>query len=82
MVKHTTSHTKVGIGSQVVIYRKGQKNKTKHLHVVGEFEADPSEGKISSASPLGQAMLNKKKGDLVVVQAPSKQIEWIIQQIK
>ena len=38
--------------------------------IVGEDEADIQKGKISVASPLGGALLGKKPGDEVVVQAP------------
>ncbi|MRR31701.1 transcription elongation factor GreA, partial [bacterium] len=32
--------------------------------------ANPSEGKISNESPLGKALINKKTGDKVQVEAP------------
>jgi transcription elongation factor GreA len=38
--------------------------------IVGEDEADIQKGKISVSSPLGRALLGKKPGDEVVVQAP------------
>jgi transcription elongation factor GreA len=38
--------------------------------LVGSTEADPSAGRISSVSPLGQALLGRKAGDVVVVDAP------------
>ncbi|MCD4744461.1 MAG: transcription elongation factor GreA [Desulfobacteraceae bacterium] len=38
--------------------------------IVGEDEADIQKGKISVASPLGRALLGKKPGDEVVLQAP------------
>ena len=38
--------------------------------VVGSTEADPAHGKISDESPVGKALLGKKLGDTVVVEAP------------
>lgn len=38
--------------------------------VVGSTEADPRDGKISDESPVGRALLGKKVGDEVIVEAP------------
>ena len=38
--------------------------------VVGSTEADPRDGKISDESPVGKALLGKKIGDEVIVEAP------------
>ncbi|MFZ1721713.1 MAG: GreA/GreB family elongation factor [Microgenomates group bacterium] len=50
--------------------------------MVGEYESNPAEGKISSVSPLGKALIGKKKGDTVQVEAPSGKISYEILQIK
>lgn len=39
--------------------------------IVGDWEADPSAGKISLLSPLGKAVANKKVGDGVVMEIPA-----------
>jgi transcription elongation factor GreA len=39
--------------------------------IVGSTEANPFEGKIGNESPVGRAVLGKKKGDVVTVQSPS-----------
>lgn len=41
------------------------------FHIVGSAEADPIEYKISNESPVGEALLGKKVGDIVEVQVPS-----------
>ena len=46
--------------------------------VVGSTEADPGEGKISDESPLGKALLGKKIGDEVVVDAPAGELKFKI----
>lgn len=38
--------------------------------LVGSVESDPFAGRISSVSPLGQALLGRKRGDIAVVDAP------------
>lgn len=81
VVQQTTSRTKVGIGSQITVVIKGKKTK-KTLFIVGEFEAEPGEGKISAVSPLGKALMGKKKGDVVTVSAPAGDQEYQIVDIK
>lgn len=49
--------------------------------VVGEWEADPKEKKISHESPLGKALLGKKVGEKVEVEAPAGKIIYTIEAI-
>lgn len=58
----------VEMGSQVVI-KIGEKKET--FTVVGEWEADPTEKKISHESPLGKALLGKTVGSEIEVEAPA-----------
>jgi transcription elongation factor GreA len=41
--------------------------------VVGSLEADPTAGRISASSPLGQALIGRRRGDVAVVEAPKGQ---------
>lgn len=82
VVKNTKSNSKVGMGSTVVVQLAGKKGKTFTYHIVGEFEAEPNEGKVSIDSPLGSALLGKKKDDKVVVKAPAGEISYVILDIK
>ncbi len=59
---------KVLIGSKVEILINGDKNE---YTVVEALESDPLKGKLSSESPIGKALLNKKKGDSCQVEMPS-----------
>lgn len=59
----------VGIGSLVTLRNKRNKAEFTIL-LVNSVEADPDNDKISSASPLGAALLGAKKGDVVRVEAP------------
>ncbi len=49
--------------------------------VVGSTEADPMNGKISDESPLGKALLGKKIGDEVIVDAPAGELKFKILEI-
>ena len=53
---------KVGIGSTVIIEKKGVTG-TKKYKVVGSEEVDIANNKISFNSPIGEAMRDKEKGD-------------------
>ena len=62
-----TSNHAVKLGSTVTLHSNGKKEV---FTVVGEWEADPMEKKISHESPLGKALLGKKVGEKVEVDAP------------
>ncbi len=50
--------------------------------IVGSPEADPAHDKISNESPVGRAVLGKRKGDTVTVQAPACTLKYTIKGIK
>jgi len=70
----------VEVGSTVVI-KEGRRTEEKYL-IVGAAEANPREGKISHASPLGQALLGAKAGQKVEVSAPSGAFSVKIVEVK
>jgi len=69
---------KVKLGCKVMV-----KNNDKDLifHLVGEWEADPTNAKISHQSPLGKSLLGKSIGDRVEVEAPAGKIIYTITKI-
>ena len=71
--KVITSHPKglVDVGCKVTIHMNGKKDV---FHVVGEWEADPASKKISHSSPLGKALMGKKVGEKIEVEAPAGKI--------
>lgn len=71
----------VGMGSTVRVKIKGKTSKEMKVTLVGEFEADPEEGKISVVSPMGKALMGKKKGDSVSVKAPAGEVTYEIVEI-
>jgi transcription elongation factor GreA len=60
---------KVGLGSTVTIY-DGTKNEEMEYQLVTSEESDVAAGKISTTSPIGRALLNKKVGDIAMVVTP------------
>ncbi len=69
------SKKKVDIGCKVTLHLKGKKE---IFTIVGEWEADPAQKKISHSSPLGKALIGKKVGDKVEVEAPVGKIVYKI----
>ena len=59
----------IQLGSKVTIQEEGSDKKESFI-IVGATEANPSEGKISNESPLGEALLDHVKNDVVTVEAP------------
>ena len=53
----------VRVGSTVTLRTKDNRRRT--YQVVGPAEASPADGRISHESPVGQALLGKKRGDTV-----------------
>lgn len=75
VVKKSNGSRQVGVGSKV----KVKAGKTEHIfHIVGEWEADPKEKKISHESPLGKALVGKGVGDRVEVSAPAGKVAYEI----
>lgn len=72
------SHATVGIGCKVTVAVNGS---THDYSVVGEWEANPEEKKISPDSPLGKALIGRKVGDTVTVEAPAGLIVYTIKKI-
>ena len=59
--------SKVSVGSIVVLFNV-ERNKEFTYHIVGSYETDPANGKISDSSPIGAALLGAREGDEVVVE--------------
>ncbi len=70
--------TQVDIGSTVTLKCDGQ---NKVYRIVGSKEADPLNGKISNESPMGQALLNRKKGESVSIPAPGGNKQCVVVKI-
>lgn len=60
----------IGMGSRVSVQKLGEKSDAHAYTIVGAEEADMLSGKISYHSPLGSALMGKKKGDEFSFQTP------------
>ena len=69
------------IGSRVRL-KDMDANETIEYHIVGSAEANPAEHKLSNESPVGKAIIGKKKGDVVEVAAPRGSLKFKILEIK
>ena len=72
------SSGKIDIGTKVTV-KIGAKSQI--FTIVGEWEADPANKKISHSSPLGTVLMGKQKGDAVTVEAPAGKITYEILEI-
>lgn len=61
----------ISIGSTVTIKNKFS-NQNETYSIVSTYESDPFENKISNKSPLALSLIGKSKGDIVIVEAPTK----------
>ncbi len=73
------SKTAVDLGCRVTLHIDGKKEM---FTIVGEWEADPKEKKISHSSPLGKALLGKRIGEKIEVSAPAGKLVYKIMHIE
>ena len=71
----------VSIGSTVKVLYIDDKEEEVYK-IVGSLEADPFENKISNESPIGQAIIGKKKNDVIDVASPTGSYQVKIIEIK
>lgn len=71
----------VALGRTVIIQEDGTSLKETYS-IVGSLEADPADGKISNESPMGKALMGKKKGDKVDVKTPGGAITFKVVKIE
>ena len=81
ITKKEISKDTVSVGSKVRI-RDVNAKQTFEYHIVGSAEANPTENKLSNESPVGKAIIGKKKGETVEVAAPRGKMKFKILEIK
>lgn len=72
---HTGKKGVIDLGCTVTVSIGGKKQV---FQIVGEWEAKPAEKKISGSSPLGKALMGKKVGEKVEVEAPAGKVVYAI----
>jgi transcription elongation factor GreA len=81
IVENTGKTDEVQIGSTVTI-RDLETDEDETYHIVGAAESNPREGKISQKSPIGAALLGRKKGAKVTAKTPSGEFKFKIMKIE
>ena len=76
--KNTTGT--VQVGNTVVVELNSMTRKT--FRILGARETDPGKGRISNQSPLGAALLNHAKGDVITIETPGGKQHYTIIEIK
>jgi transcription elongation factor GreA len=71
----------VAVGTKVRL-RDMDAKQTIEYHIVGSAEANPAEHKLSNESPVGKAIMGKKKGEIVEVAAPRGSLKYKIMEVK
>ena len=71
---------KVGLGSKVTIEYLDD-DETDEYMIVGSREADPANSKISNESPIGQALIGKKVGEIADVESPNGKYQIRVKKI-
>jgi len=79
IVEEVQDKTTVQLGSSVVVEINGKKEK---FEIVGEFEADPLNKKLSHTSPIGKALFGKKIGEWIEVEVPAGKIRYKVVEIQ
>lgn len=79
VVEDNHSNKEVSLGSTVLLQFNGSEN---NYQIVGEFEANPMQKKLSVTSPLGKALLGKTIGNTVEVEVPAGKVVYEILEIK
>jgi transcription elongation factor GreA len=82
IIDHDGRNDKVRIGSTVTVVEEGFEDEPETYFIVGAHEADPSHGRISNESPIGQALLGAKKGQTITVVAPAGKIQLKVTSIQ
>ena len=77
VVDCAASDGSIGIGSKVIVKDLEECLEDEYM-IVGPAESSPAEGKISHESCVGEALLGKRTGETVIVQAPGGSIRYEI----
>lgn len=71
---------KVELGATVVVQKDGD-TETKTFMIVSDAEADITQNKVSTSSPMGSVMVNKGVGEKFTVTTPRGSVNYIIKSI-
>lgn len=78
VVSSVRTVNKISLGSKVKVESD---NGNEEFEIVGEFEANPIEKKLSSTSPIGLALIGKAVGETAEVVAPAGNKKYVVVEI-
>jgi transcription elongation factor GreA len=81
IISNNGASDEVRVGSEVTIVEEGNDDEETYK-IVGAAEANPREGKISNESPIGGALLGRRKGDKVRVKTPAGEVIFKVKRIQ
>jgi transcription elongation factor GreA len=73
-------HRVVELGSLVTVAREDGRTRT--YTIVSSLEASPNDGKISDESPMGRALVGRKRGEAITVEAPAGALTYTITEVQ
>lgn len=79
VVVGNTGNGTIQLGSKLKVHINGQQDT---IEIVGEFESDPMNKKLSANSPIGKALLGREVGDEIEIIIPSGKIIYKILEVK
>ncbi len=80
-VSRIKNNGRVAFGAEVQL-RNLDTGEVIRYRIVGEYESDVKDGKISVETPIARALINKEKGDIVTVKVPAGELTFEIMDIK
>ncbi len=81
LIKPAKNNGIVSLGSVVTVLEEGETDEETYK-IVGSAEANPLNGNISNESPIGKALLGKKKGQTITAETPSGPLSFKILNVK
>ena len=81
VVEEEVDLEKINVGCTVLVH-DDEYDEEIELKIVGSTEANSLQGKISNESPVGQALMGKKVGDVVDVETPAGNIRYTVLKIE
>lgn len=76
-IKNIRNNGRVVFGANVKL-RNLDTNEIVTYRIVGEYESDVAQGKISVETPIARSLINKEKGDIITVKIPAGELTFEI----
>ena len=77
IIEESGNEDVVSFGSKIVVKFEDDEDEEEYI-IVGTREVNPKEGKISDESPIGKAVMKRRAGDVVTVDAPTGHLKCTI----